>query len=216
VHARLVPAAVVAMRDPSMPRPAGAAAASYSGPPLLRLEASWSARSEAAGRVRTREITNGYWPASQLGATAPVAGDDAAFVMVVRSAWRPMVELALDVYGATLPGQASEGFAIDRRNWRSAHGAALGSLVGGLEPWLEVWCPTGADTSPRAELGWQVRLRKDASAETAAGLLEELTAGLRDRVPDARWAGLGVSWSVDGAATARVHGRVRIQPPETK
>jgi hypothetical protein len=221
LHARLIPPAEVTMRDPSLPKRADSPTTVYAGPPLLRLDTSWSARSQPPGVVRTRELTSGYWPAVQLG---PVpSADSGAFVLAMRTTWRPLLDLLLDGYSATLIGAAQTDFASARLSWKSAHGSAISSLIGGLDPWLVARCPSAADS--RGQLAWHIPLRREATAGGAAKLIDELTKDLGPRVAgaggetgcgsssaDARWAGLGLTWCVDDTAPARVHGTLRFGP----
>lgn len=226
LHARLIPADAVSPRDPALPRIGATANATYAGPPLLIVEASWSARSQPPGTVHHAALTLPYWPVAQLGTLGP---NEAAFVLAARASWRPVVDRVLDVYHASLPPATSPAFASLRQRWLTSHGDALGRLISGTEPWVAWSCQLRGDD--RGRLAWRVRLRPDASPEGASRLLDELTVDLGQfraaesgaacarSQPSPRWAGLAVRWCVDGStpgSPATIRGTLGFETPPAR
>ncbi len=205
-HVRLIPAVSVPPRDPSLPRIGGAFGAEYAGPPLAVVEASWSARSQPPGTVHHATLTLPYWPVAQLGS----GGGDGAFVVAGRAAWRPMAERVIGVYAATVPDPERPGVEDSLTKWKASHGGALGRLLGGLGPWVAWTCPVGGED--RGRLVWRIPLRPDASAESAAGLLGEVTAGVGEAGASSRWGGRGggprLKWGVESDSPAAVWGSI--------
>lgn len=105
----------------------------YNGPPLIALDATWSARSEPPGSVRRMALTESDWPA-ELSMPPPPGG----YIAVVPLDVDRWLARALDIYGATLETPAASRFTLRRRAWHSKHSAALGRVSGALGPWLVV------------------------------------------------------------------------------
>lgn len=206
-HVRLVPAASVAPRDPSLPRIGNAADAAYAGPPLAIVEASWSARSQPPGTVHHAALTLPYWPVAQM---VPVGAGDAAFVVAGRAVWRPLAEKGTGVYEATFPTADRTALEGSVKRWHADHGSALDRLLGGLGPWVGWSCPIGGED--RGRLVWRIRLRPDAPADSAARLLAEIGAGPGDIRAASRWGGLTVRLGIDGGAPAALRGSIEFGP----
>jgi hypothetical protein len=217
LHIRLIPAASVFTRDPSLPRRVVSQAPSYVGPPLAVLRATWSSRADPPGEIRAADLTSGYWPLSQL----PLPSDpDAALVIAGRVAWRTLIADALDLYESTLPAAKMPAFVEDRRNWSATQKQSLTSLFGGLEPWIVLDIPTQPGLGA---VRLQAPLRSDTSAEKAKDPLGQSTAILAPAVNDPasewssnaanRWSDVLLVWRVRADKPAAVELRIQLPPP---
>lgn len=206
LHARIIDPAHVAVRDLSLPR-RDAAEERYAGPPLVVLDATWSARSEPPGKVHTAPLTIRYWPASQFG--APPATDEAAAVMAMRLIWRPALERGLDAYSAMLTAGAARQFAADRAVWARREKPSIDRLISTIDPWI--WL--GISAERRAEVMIHARTRDEAAlgpTMAAAGdvvpppPLVEADINEQRSVwsasPAAGWWVRRAHWSVDGVS----------------
>lgn len=234
IHAWILPAAQVALRDPSLPWVAGGVDDRYHGPDLLCVAVSWSARSQTPGTVRARMCTTPFWPRQQLG--SPPSPDTAALAAAARTPWRAMIPAWLEIYGASLTVADREAFVTARNAWAREYGPAADRLALNLAPYL------GAAIQPTEEhtvIRWHSPLKSDAAPSSIAPIVTRVFSsvqaslkgdpggGVVEFVPFAteRWKhwsgalGLDVPQPVEpgqpkssDAASAALRGEWRIKP----
>lgn len=209
LHAWVLPASSVSTRDPSLPRVAGVADHAYSGPDLLCVAVSWSARSQPPGTVRARLCTTPFWPLQQLG--PPPAPEAGSIALAARAPWRAMIPAWLDLYAASLEASDRDAFTAARATWSRDGGAAADRLALNLAPYLAVIVQPADD---HAVIRWHVPIKPDTSPAALAPLVSRAfaavqssfqgdpAAGLADLAPfaAARWKPWSGAMGLDASA----------------
>lgn len=224
LHAYILAADSVPTRDPSLPR-VGAAPEPYSGPPVLAIEATWTARSEPPGQVRHKSLTSFYWPSAQVGGGAP-PGEPPALAATARLIWRSILDRGLDLYGSSLKESEVEAFATARERWMHDGRGAADQLLSRAEPWAALRVEKGA--SGMLVLRWRVRMRDAITAESARKALADALSPLGDFIaqsdadgrmwarPDHRWRRIQASWTILApeapVGRAVVEGTIQFSP----
>jgi hypothetical protein len=175
----------VSTRDPSLPRVAGAPDEAYTGPDLLCVAVSWSARSQPPGTVRARLCTTPFWPRQQLG--PPPAADAGSIAMAARVPWRAMIPAWLDLYAASLEAPDRDAFTAARTMWSRDGGAAADRLALNLAPYLGVIMQPADD---RAVIRWHAPLKPDTSPAAMAPLVTRAFAAMQSSFQGNPAAGL--------------------------
>jgi hypothetical protein len=155
--ARVVDPADVSTRDPALALPPGATPPErYAGAPIVRVDVTWSARSEEPSQVRRGALAAGFW---DLGKQAGVP-EGARWVMAVRSDLALWTLLALRTHAAGLEPAARGAFSREVERWAGAHGLAMDRLAHAGAGWLVLW-PGTRETGP---LAFDWRLAPDGPA----------------------------------------------------
>lgn len=139
VTARIVSPADVTTRDPSLVLPPGATPPEpYAGPAMVRVDVTWSARSEDPSRIGSLTLAAAFWaPGKDKLPSVPGAGP--RWVAAVRTDLGLMTMLALRTHAARLEPNARGAFSRDVDRWARAHGAAMDRLVQATRGWLVLW-----------------------------------------------------------------------------
>jgi len=161
LHMRLIKPEGVMTRDPSLPRGDPATVVAYLGPALLVLDITWSARSRPPGTISLFTLTTNYWPASQLGTSAPA---ECIVAAAMRVAWKKELERALGVYAAVLPPKSSVEFLKQRDSWFAQGQTSINRLTSSLDPWVGF----GLSTRSPGEVMIVSHLRPGTSASATA------------------------------------------------
>jgi len=147
-------------------------------PPMIALDATWSARSRAPGAVEHRRLSESSWPEEEI-AMAPPPG---SYVIAMPAPWREWVDTALRIVPAATPEEKHVWRMVAVRQWRRAHGDNLRAFLDSLAPWLIV-----SDTPPPVlpmpgASTFFAELRADASPDDAAALLHSLLSPFREQI----------------------------------
>ncbi|MBX3358209.1 MAG: hypothetical protein KF745_07260 [Phycisphaeraceae bacterium] len=130
LHARWIEPANVLVGDPA--DPSRAAAGSYAGPPMIAIDASWSARSEKPGEVEREAISTSSWPENEM----PMPPPPGRYVVVLPSRVLNRLDEALTLYRSTLRAESRAQFEAAERAWRGTHRAALARVSRAAGPWI--------------------------------------------------------------------------------
>ncbi|MCA9277835.1 MAG: hypothetical protein H6815_03515 [Phycisphaeraceae bacterium] len=122
LHARLVDASLVRI-DGGLPN------ATYNGPPLIELDATWSTRREKPGIAHTHRVADSVWPA-WLITYGPPPG---TYAMVVDLDWERTVAWFLATKRSMLDADERVAFNQKLRAWSTRYNATLKRLAQSFE-----------------------------------------------------------------------------------
>lgn len=204
IHGWSVPPAAVASIDPTTqaatapPPPGAAGKGGYpaSGPALLVVEITASARSDPPGTVATRRLlTLAGWPTERMepaelalaGTPGPVgivrADNGGPGTRVLGAGYGAWVRMAHLLYAGSLTGPAQRDADLAFRKWQISSGMPMRALLQAARPWL-LLAPVAAGSEPGGPAGSPAPLRLrvivplQAKAPPADKLLADLAAAL--------------------------------------
>lgn len=122
LHARLVDPASVRVEG-------GLPDATYAGPPLIELDASWSSRKEKPGTAHATRVADSVWP-TWLISSGPPPG---TYAMVVNADWERLIAWILATKRATLEVDERDVFNQKLRAWTTRYNDTLGRLTKSFE-----------------------------------------------------------------------------------
>ncbi len=203
---RLVKADDVTTRDPALPVPQGTAPPeAYTGPPMVRVDVTWSARSEEPTKIGRGTLATGFWG---LGKDAGVPAG-ARWVAGVRGDLEMWTLLALRTHAARLDPQARGVFSRSVDRWAATQGESMDRLVRGTRGWVALW-PSADGIGLDWRLAPTMALPVDGFGKDAASVLTPFPATAAADASGVRvgvWRGMAVGFAPTGGG---VVGRVEF------
>jgi hypothetical protein len=144
-------------------------------PPILLLDAAWSARSDNPGEAMTKALTSSVMPGRQSGLQIP----DAAFLMVTRENIRPVADWFIKTHLATLPDQELARFVEPLQLWLGDHRPELGRSGEAIKPWLVVGPRRLADPTGKASIPFRASVRSGTPQDALARDLAKLASAFK-------------------------------------
>lgn len=103
-------------------------------PPLIAIDATWSARSDPPGTIGHQPLSESRWPRARTRLPPPPG----SYAIVIDAQPRQLLETALDAYAASLKDDARARFNNARRIWQRNHSAPLRRTLASLTGWIVI------------------------------------------------------------------------------
>ncbi|MEO0483845.1 MAG: hypothetical protein AAF138_09495 [Planctomycetota bacterium] len=138
-----------------------------SGPAIVGLDASWSARSRRPDVVRVGRLSTNEWPEGARNPAEPAG----SYAIVVRGEWTAWLSLALNAYGGTLGEFDAMTYEARVSRWGRAHAAVYQRLASRLGDWVVL---SDAPTPPAPIPGLATIFAEAKPGQTAAAIEADL------------------------------------------
>jgi hypothetical protein len=106
----------------------------YDGPPLIALDATWTARSATEHEVEQRPLALSNWPGREIRSEPPPG----RYAIVAEVDWRRAVDGAIETYGRWRRDTDRAEFEDRRSAWMRDHRRVLDRMLRSMDDWLVV------------------------------------------------------------------------------